>query len=372
MAIDFEAEGLLEGPEGEAREARLELLERLIEDGFSLEELRRAAAEGRLALLPVERVLEPEPRYTAAEIAERTGLGEDVLERLWRALGIADPEQDERCLTERHLEAATQLKQGVDAGIPLDAALEISRVLSRGMASVADAIGPLLGDVFLEPGDTEADVAERYAAVTRELVPLIGPLSENVYRLHQAQQVRRAAVGAAEIAAGHLPNSQVVSVGFADLVGFTGLGERLPAEELGAVARRLEDLTTEVMPSSVRLVKTIGDATMLVSPDPDPLLDGLLELSDRADDEESLPSVRAGVATGEALSSGGDWYGRPVNLASRITGFAKPSSVVASKEVREAASGDWSWSYAGKRKFKGVKGEVTVFRVRRPGEGESR
>jgi adenylate cyclase len=89
------------------------------------------------------------------------------------------------------------------------------------------------------------------------------------------------------------------------------------------------------------------------------------------EDGEDFPDVHAGVAYGPALGRGGDWYGRPVNLASRITGFAKPGSVVAAKEAREATDGDWSWSFAGKRRFKGIKGEVTVFRVRRPEEDPS-
>ena len=76
VAIDFDAEGLLDGLEDErAREARLDLLRTLEGEGFSLEELRRATAEGRLALLPVERVLEAEgPRYTQREICTETGL----------------------------------------------------------------------------------------------------------------------------------------------------------------------------------------------------------------------------------------------------------------------------------------------------------
>ena len=70
VAIDFEAEGLLDGLEDErARQARLELLQSLAEAGFSLEELRQATAEGRLAMLPVERVLAEEPRYTQRDLS---------------------------------------------------------------------------------------------------------------------------------------------------------------------------------------------------------------------------------------------------------------------------------------------------------------
>jgi Adenylate cyclase regulatory domain len=81
--IDFEAEGLLEGTEGEAREARLALLRDLAEAGVRLEEMRQAVAEDRLVLLPVERVFEPEgERYTLAEVAEQSGLRKDHLAKL--------------------------------------------------------------------------------------------------------------------------------------------------------------------------------------------------------------------------------------------------------------------------------------------------
>ena len=71
------------------------------------------------------------------------------------------------------------------------------------------------------------------------------------------------------------------------------------------------------------------------------------------------------MASREGLPRAGDWYGRPVNLAARLTGFAKRGSVVTSKEVRESCEDAYEWSPAGKRRFKGVKGSVEVFRVRR-------
>src|SRR5256885_2571882 len=91
--IDFEAEGLLEGLSGEARKARLKLLEELAADGVPVEDLREAAAAGRLVLLPVERALAGEegPRYTAREIAERSGVELELLQRSRVALGTPNP-----------------------------------------------------------------------------------------------------------------------------------------------------------------------------------------------------------------------------------------------------------------------------------------
>ena len=112
------------------------------------------------------------------------------------------------------------------------------------------------------------------------------------------------------------------------------------------------------------MVKSIGDAAMLVSDDADCLLAAALELVEAVEGEgDRFPSVHAGLALGEALPRGGDWYGHPVNLASRITDFAMPGSVVAAAEVREATDGNYDWSRIGRRRLKGIKENVELFRV---------
>jgi adenylate cyclase len=367
VAIDFEAEGLLDGLDGEAREARLGLLRRLSGDGISLDELKQAAAEGRLALLPVERVLEGDGRrYTIDELAEKSGLGRDFFEAVLRAMGVARPGPGEREFTEADVSAAQRIRAARDAGIPDDEQLEIIRAISRGMANIATAVTRVFGRAFLRPGDTEEDVAIRYAESSQALNPVVSEALLHVFNIHLRDEVRRAAVGQEEIEAGSLPAAQEMTICFADLVGFTRLGERIEPDELGAIAGRLAALALEVAEPPVRLVKTIGDAAMLVAPDADPLLDAALNLVQAAEDEgRKFPPVHAGVARGRVLGRGGDWYGRPVNLASRVTSFARPGSVVAAEEVRDAAGDGWAWSYAGKRRFKGVKGDVAVYRVRR-------
>jgi adenylate cyclase len=110
---------------------------------------------------------------------------------------------------------------------------------------------------------------------------------------------------------------------------------------------------------------------MLVSTEPAPLLESALRLIERSEEEEAgnFPALRAGVETGQALQRGGDWYGRPVNLASRVTEIARPGSVLATQAVREALDeddgGGFDWSRAGRRRIKGVDKPVALFRVRR-------
>jgi adenylate cyclase len=120
-----------------------------------------------------------------------------------------------------------------------------------------------------------------------------------------------------------------------------------------------------VVEPPVRLVKTIGDAAMLVSQESEALLHTSLALVQAADEAgEEFPQLRAGVAVGEAIGRGGDWYGRPVNIASRVTGIARPGSVLTTAAVREEVEDSFRWSFAGRRRLKGVKEPQPLFRVR--------
>jgi adenylate cyclase len=371
VPTDFEAEGLLEGAGDErARRARLELLQTLEQEGFSLEELRRATAEDRLVLLPLERVVAGEGRrYTPEEVAEQSGLDADFLAEARRAMGAPRSEPGERTLTEEDLELALRAKRLLDAGIGREAFLENTRVMSQAMASVAASLATTFGEALLRPGDTERDLGLRYAEAMRELGPLAGPALQQMLNLRMRDQIRQAVVGQAELRSGHLPGAQEITVGFVDIVGFTSLGEQVPPGELGAVVRRFERRVEDAVGPPVRLVKTIGDAAMLASPDAEPLVRTALELVERSQGEDEQ-ALRSGLAAGEAIQRAGDWYGHPVNLASRLTAFARRGSVVASREVREPAGDDFAWSLIGSRHFKGVRGVVDVYRVRAKGGAE--
>jgi adenylate cyclase len=328
-------------------------------------------AEERLALLPVDRVLAGEGRrFTAAEAAERAGVELKFMIRIRRALGLSVPECDAAEYTEEDVDAARMADSFREAGLPEEGIVEVSRVIGMAMAQVADANRQLIREALVEAGDTELDVGLRFAHAAQELIPMLGPVLQYVLAAHQREMIRNDVVGRAELAAGELSGFRVSTVCFADLVEFTRLGEHLMADELAAVTGRFSEIAAEVADAPVRLVKLIGDAAMLVSADSDAILDAALTLIDEVDEEgEEFPMVRAGVARGLALPQGGDWYGHTVNLASRLTGLAYPGSVLASKDVRDAATKErYRWSNAGKRKLKGISEPVRVFRVRGDGD----
>ena len=372
--IDFEAEGLLEGLEDDERASRLALLERLASDGCDLDELRSAVTDGRLALLPLERILSGRPRYTTVEVAERSGVPIDELERQWRSLGVAVPGRDEVVMSADDLAAADRIREVLDAGLDSDQLAELSRTIAVAMSQFAAASRQVVGQTFVGEGGTEGEVSDRVKQGAGGLVPTVGPTLDYVYRLHLREQLRHAAFD--EVSDGGIvaspPDAGALAVGFADLVDFTKLGEQLPPEELGRVTGRLEVIAREVSHGPVRLVKLIGDAVMYASADTDALLEAAHELLERmaeGEDEDELPLIRAGCAYGPVFTRGGDYYGRSVNLASRITETARPGSVLVTEEIRDhSVSGAFSFSRARRKHLRGVSGSVELYRCRRAGQ----
>ena len=219
VPIDFEAEGLLDGADD--RDARLDLLRTLEQEGFTVEELREAAAHDRLALLPVERVLAGEGKlYTREELAEQTGLDSEFLDEAARALGVPVREPGERAITEEEMELSRSAKALIDAGLSAESFLELTAVMSRSMPNIAASLRSVFGEAFLHPGDTERDLGLRYAEALRNLGPLAAPTLEHMFNLRLREQMREAVISQAELQSGRLAG---VAAGDRGLRGHRGV-----------------------------------------------------------------------------------------------------------------------------------------------------
>src|SRR3954447_20729612 len=364
-AVDWDKEGLLEGLEGDEREARADLLDQLCDAGVEVDELRKAVEEERLALLPVERELGGDFDLTEKEVAERADVELKLLRDMRRALGLPQVPEDEKAFTDDDVEAARQLQGFIDAGLGEDGVEEVARVMGEGMQRVARAGAELAATTLLPEAENERDVGLRFAQAARELGPLLGNQLQYVFKVQLRELVRSEVVNRAQIVSGELPGAEVVNVSFADLVGFTKLGEDLPPSEVGRVATRLSRIAADIAEPPVRLVKTIGDAAMLVSAETAPLVEATIALVRAADEEgEDFPQLRGGIARGDAIGRGGDWYGRPGNVASRVTGVARPGSVLVTEEVKDEVDDAFDWSFAGRKRLKNVSGQLPLFRAR--------
>ena len=365
---DIEASGLLDGLTGEARAERAELIPYLLQLGISVEEIKASFAP---MLLPARRVLGDDGTYVSArEISERTGLDVDQLMRFQRASGLPVVEDPDAPVFMRpDGEPAVHIKRFLDLGIDADQLLTVVRVLADGLSHAAEMMRYTAVATTLHPGTTELEMAKGSQALVSAAAPLLGPMIADMLMLQLRHAMETEAVNANERAAGApLPGARMVAVAFADLVGFTRLGEEVPPEELEQLANRLAEAAREVAVKPVRFIKTIGDAVMLVSAEAAPLLEAMLSLVETIDADEALPQLRAGLSYGAAVSRAGDWFGSPVNLASRVTGVARPASVLVSEAAREQIGDDdrFRWSFAKARHLKGIKDDVKLFRARRP------
>ena len=358
---------LLGDLEGNARAERAELIEWLFEQGITADEIRGAFAP---MLLVSRRVIGDDGTYMSArEISESYDIDLDLLERVQRAIGLSRVDDPDAVV---HMRAdgvaATYAQRFIEMGLNPDNIVLVVRVLAEGLAHAAEVMRYTALASILRPGATELEIAKGSHALVTQIKPLLGPMIEDMLFMHLRHAMETEAVNASERAAGKpLAGARQVAVAFADLVGFTRLGEEVPPEELGQLANRLADLARDTAVPPVRFIKTIGDAVMFVCPDPAPLLDAVLKLVEITDGDNDFPRLRAGIASGSAVSRAGDWFGSPVNLASRVTAVARPGTVLAAESARDdlGDGAGFSWSFAGARHLKGIKGEVRLYRARR-------
>ncbi|HVQ97704.1 MAG TPA: adenylate cyclase regulatory domain-containing protein [Mycobacterium sp.] len=358
--------GQLGGLEGHERRERAELVEWLLEQGFTADHIAHSLVP---MLLPANRVLGDDGVYVSArEVAESIGIDLETLQRLQRAAGLPRiDDADSAVLPRADALAAARAKFLLDLGLDVADVVDIVKVLAVGLRRAAAMMRQPAFGLMVRPGATELEFAEVAETLARAAMPTLGPLVEGLLLLQLRHLFEEERISATERAAGRLPGARQVSVAFADLAGFTSLGETLPPEDLVRLARRLGDLALDIAEPPVWFIKTIGDAVMLVSAETTRLIGAVLELVDAAT-TNGLPQLRAGVADGLAVSRAGDWFGSPVNVASRVTALAPPGTVLVTESAQAAGDEDsgLTWSPFGAHRLRGVPEPVRLFRVSRP------
>jgi len=361
--IDWDGEGLLDGVDGQEREQRRDLLERLAREGVELDELRAAVAEDRLAALPVQRVLAGDDCYTLPELASKAGIDPETLRRDLVNLGLAAPDDDTKAFDDHDLEAAGAIAAFREAGLDEQGLQSVGRVLGQSMRTVTAAIRELLAD-SVQPADGERDLGLRYAELAGALGRELEIVVAHAIRAHMREGVRYEVIGGVERATGQLPDTVPMTVAFADLAGFTALGERLPPASVASIGDRFAALATSVARPPVRLMKLLGDGAILASSDTAAVVDAARELARcLADDELEIPAMHVGVATGDVVLRRGELYGRTPNLASRLCSLADPEYLLADAATRRARP-DLAWEPSGSCRPKGLDHDMELYAVR--------
>jgi adenylate cyclase len=274
-------------------------------------------------------ILGEEVVYNAQEVTAETGASLEQAQRLWRALGFPD-RGGERAFTQADADAISTLLGLVDAGaVDFDMAVELTRAVGQTMARLADwEVGTLVHRVQeMEAGDEAT--GSRATAALQLLDALNGPfegLLVYVWRRHLAAEVARAEAAGADDA--DLQTIQV-TVGFADIVRFTALTNRLDHDRIGDLVEIFESRCADVVARQRgRVIKSLGDAVLFVNDDPIRAYDtaeGIISVIGR---DPRMPDVRVGLSTGAVVLRLGDVFGPPVNMAARLTAVARRNRII--------------------------------------------
>jgi adenylate cyclase len=327
------------------------IVARLRDRGHRLESIRQAGRQGRLAYGYIESLFgEDEARERSLDDASaETGLEPALIERFWNSIGLAPASLES--LTDEDLEALRYVASVLDSGFPLVAFLQLCRVYGLALSQIADAEVRLFHLYVHEPLMREdvpgLQMAEEMEGLARDLLPLSSPLMDYVHRRFLQHFVAQDVVGhmEEELEESDIESGRVrVAIAFADLAGFTRFTEEEGEEEALSSVERFVEGVTNTLPDDARVVKTIGDEVMVVGIDVQAMVDwavGFVGLF------EERPEPRIGIHVGTTLYRDGDYFGREVNLASRVVARARGGEVLVSDSVVDAVGSASHLSFEG-------------------------
>jgi adenylate cyclase len=352
-----------------AAAAHARIVARLREHGHSLEEIKKAGEDGRLAFGYVDELFQRrESEYNLEKAAEETGLEPALIERIWRVLGLPAWMLDR--LEEQDLEALRYMAAVLSAGFPLVAFLQVLRVYGHSMQQIADAEARLFHLYVHEPlmrdGVPGTQMAEEMEDLITQLLPLATPLMEYVHRHFLRHFVEQEVISNMEADLDELGTAALgqlrVVIAFADLVGFVRFTEEAGEAEALELIERFVEAIEDTLPGDARVVKNIGDGVMIVANDPAALTDWAIGFQ-KGFARRSRP--RIGIHYGETMYRDGDYYGQNVNLASRVVSRAHAGEVLVTQPVYEQSSNlGVKFEAIGKVELKGFSEPISLYVAR--------
>lgn len=351
-----------------AAAAQARVVARMRERGHSLEDLKRAGREGRLAFGFAEDLFpHPEEQVTIGQVARETGLEPELIDRVLAILGT--PLGRERLLDPQDVQALRHCARVLAAGFPLVAFLQLVRVYAQALRRIADAEVRLFHLYVHEPmihdAVPELEMAEEMGGLAEDLFPLASPLIDYLHTRYLRFFLEQDVIGHMEAdledvsRLGQVP----VTLCFIDLTGFTRYTEEEGDLEALDVIENFVETVEATLPPEATLVKTIGDEVMVVSPDSASLTEWAVALLDRFPER---PQPRVGIHFARALYRDGDYFGTHVNLAHRVVSRAQAGEVLATDRVTEAIADRDGLSFEpiGEVNLKGFPTPTPLFVVR--------
>ena len=339
--------------------------------GISVEDVARGVAAGELSF-PLGLFL-PEPveaTVTYAGLADELDRDPDLLRRLGGELGFPPPEDDR--LRDEDAEmlklVVTTLDLADDDELSRFARLyggTIQRLVGSGLQFFDLAVRQKVAEYDLPNEEKDALVYRRAGAYTELVQGIVSWLQ----RRHREHAVLEYIVGVTEQfmeERGITPKQakRPPAIAFLDLAGYTALAEERGDEAAAALASDLAGVVHEAAQTQgCRPVKWLGDGVMFHFSDASVAIRSGLELIEKTEKAVKVPA-RIGIDAGSVVVQDGDYFGRTVNVASRIADYARPHEVLVSEAARETAGLDGvEFELIGDVPLKGVSNAVRLHKA---------
>ena len=346
--------------------------------GLPMDGIAAAIRAGRLSFAfleasPYHRWAVPS-NQTYRQVSAETGIPLDDLRGMLESMGFASTSPDET-MREDELEVVPVVRLGISSGL-LDPAwmARVGRAYTEGLRLAAQVENEAYRARFEEPvlraGLGQRRAMELASELAAEFLPLVDRAVMGIYRRQQElvwteHQVLNVEAALEEAGAVVRPE-RVPAMCFLDLAGYTRLTEERGDQ---AAAELAGDLAVLVERSSRAHggtpVKWLGDGVMLYFREPAGAVEAALGMVGEVP-EAGLPPAHVGVAAGPVVVQGGDYFGRTVNLASRVAGRAQAGQVLVTETVAAAVPGDAvAFSDLGELRLKGFSAPVRLLEARR-------
>ncbi|HEU4571775.1 MAG TPA: adenylate/guanylate cyclase domain-containing protein [Candidatus Limnocylindrales bacterium] len=371
-------------PDGEGRLAdsdarRISILAALVESGLPLEGVAEAIRRGLVSLRFVDQAgyerFGSFGNETFRQVSERTGVPVELLMVTREAMGGREPAPDDR-MRDYELEVVPLLAFQIANGSRPAATERTLRGFGDSLRRLTEVEAEWWRSEIQGPHLAAGRDPGAMGDLTADLASRLDPLSDQtVLALYHGQQANgwmrniREGVETVMRGAGLLTGpDRSPAICFLDLTGYTRLtderGDAAAAELAGRLARLVERTSGR---HGGRPVKWLGDGVMFVFREPGAAVIAALEMVEGAPAAD-LPPAHVGVDTGPVLFQEGDYFGRTVNVASRIADYARPGEVLVSQDVVEASDGGAvSFDRIGPVDLKGLSEAVTLHVARRSG-----
>jgi adenylate cyclase len=310
---------------------------------------------------------------TFQELSERTGVPLDLLLVVREAVGFAEPRPEDH-VREDELAIVPAIELQLSSGIGPEVIKRLIRAYGDSMRRIVETETDWYRNEvelpLLERGMTEAEMLAAQAEVGSRMAPLMEQALLSIYHGQQEHAWSKSAVedveAALERAGLYRRVRRPPAVSFLDITGYTRLTEERGDEAAAELATRLATLVRGCSRNhDGKPVKWLGDGVMFYFPDP---LGGVLAALDMVEGAaaDALPPARVGIHAGPVVFQEGDYFGRTVNIAARITDYARPSEVLVSQDVVKAAEGtSVAFTEIGRVELKGVSGTLRLHTARR-------